>query len=95
MPDATRNARIPAFPSAIRFIGVRFARFSASLKVLLPCAKNWQLFRGGDRRYGDVCFCGDCVEIELAPFGYDQDACLSRGYQTWVNFTLTMDELSE
>jgi len=22
---------------------VRFARFSASLKVLLPCAKNWQL----------------------------------------------------
>jgi hypothetical protein len=22
---------------------VRFARFSAFLKVLLPCAKNWQL----------------------------------------------------
>jgi hypothetical protein len=32
-----------AFPSAIRFIGVRFVTFSASLKVLLPCAKNWQL----------------------------------------------------
>jgi hypothetical protein len=33
------------FPSAIRFIGVRFATFSASLKVLFPCAKNWQLCR--------------------------------------------------
>src|SRR5215831_6048001 len=38
------NASWPRpFPSAIRFIGVRFARFSAVLKVLLPCAKNWQL----------------------------------------------------
>src|SRR5215472_9011845 len=38
------NASWPrAFPSAIRFIGVRLARFSAALKVLLPCAKNWQL----------------------------------------------------
>jgi hypothetical protein len=31
---------------ATRFIGVRFARFSASLKVLLPCAKNWQPMPG-------------------------------------------------
>src|SRR5215469_2395222 len=36
-----------AFPSAIRFIGVRFATFSASLRVLLPCAKNWQLWKSG------------------------------------------------
>src|SRR5215470_20350076 len=34
-----------AFPSAIGFIGVRFATFSAFLKGLLPCAKNWQLLK--------------------------------------------------
>src|SRR5215472_14641680 len=40
------NASWPRpFPSAIGFIGVRFARFSAVLKVLLPCAKNWQLLK--------------------------------------------------
>jgi hypothetical protein len=38
------NASWPStFPSAIGFIGVRFARLSAFLKGPLPCAKNWQL----------------------------------------------------
>src|SRR5215472_16234489 len=47
------NASWPRpFPSAIGFIGVRFARFSAVLKVLLPCAKNWQLRRNCVKRTG-------------------------------------------
>src|SRR5262249_21717081 len=62
-----------AFPDAILFIGVRFASFSASLKVLLHCAKTWQLpcpaLIPGPRQYRSPCRRHRCGEEQKpAPF---------------------------